>query len=249
MTLSLMGHNNPPSEIEILKERLSEKEAELRKDMKFENAPETIKDEQHAGKITETIKSIKRFIGKVEDIHKSVKAPHLECGRAVDAWKKKMEREIELINDSYIKPLTAFLELKAKEERDRQIEAAKIERERAEALALEAQAHADAGINDTADELLDAAVSSEIMADRMIDKVATATPNQLFKSRSENGATASQSLVWEGEIENISAIDFNKLRKYFTIPEIQKAINAAIRDGVRSLDGVRIGQTTKLNIR
>lgn len=244
-----IGHNNPPSEIEILKEKLSEKENELRKDMKFEKAPETIEDEQHAGRITETIKSIKRFISKVSDIHKDVKAPHLECGRAVDAWKKRLELELEKIISDYTKPLTAFLELKAKEERDRQIEAARIERERAEALALEALAHADAGINDTADELMDAAVGSEIMADRMIDKVATATPNQLFKSRSEYGSTASQSLVWVGEIENISAIDFNQLRKYFTITEIEKAINAAVRDGIRKLDGVKIEQKTKLNIR
>lgn len=244
-----IGHNNPPSEIEILKEKLSEKENELRKDMKFEKAPETIIDEQHAGRITETIKSIKRFISKVSDIHKDVKAPHLECGRAVDAWKKRLEAELEKITSDYTKPLTSFLELKAKEERDRQIEAARIERERAEALALEAQAHADAGVNDTADELLNEAVGSEIMADRMIDKVATATPNQLFKSRSEYGSTASQSLVWVGEIENISAIDFNQLRKYFTIPEIEKAINAAVRDGIRKLDGVKIEQKTKLNIR
>lgn len=249
MTTAPIGHNNPPSEIEILKEKLSEKENELRKTMKFEEVPNEIIDEQHAGKITETIKSIKRFIGQVADIHKDVKAPHLKCGRAVDAWKKKMDRELEIINADYIKPLTAFLELKAKQDRDRQLEAARIERERAEALALEAAAHAEAGINDTADELLETAVGVEIMADRMMEKVCTATPNQLFKSRSDNGATASQSLIWEGEIENISAIDFNQLRKYFTIPEIQKAINAAIRDGVRSLDGVRIGQTTKLNIR
>ncbi len=244
-----IGHNNPPSEIEILKEKLSEKENELRKDMKFETAPETIIDEQHAGRITETIKSIKRFISKVSDIHKDVKAPHLECGRAVDAWKKRLELELETITKDYTKPLTAFLENKAKEERERQLEAAKIERERAEALALEAQAHADVGINDTADELLNEAVGSEIMADRMIEKVATATPNQLFKSRSEYGSTASQSLVWVGEIENISAIDFNQLRKYFTITEIEKAINAAVRDGIRKLDGVKIEQKTKLNIR
>lgn len=247
--IPMMGHNNPPSDMEIVAERLSDREKELRSKMNFIEAPETIADEQEAGRITDAIKGAKGFVKQVADIHESVKKPYLECGRAVDAWKKRLENELNAVIDNYAKPLNAFLEKRAKEERERQIEAARIERERAEALAAEAQAHAEAGIDDTANELLDAAISSEIMADRMEDKVYTATPSQLAKTRSITGASASQRLVWVGEIKNISAIDLNKLRAYFTTEAIQKAINAFIRDGGRDLGGVTIEQRPQLSVR
>lgn len=83
----------------------------------------------------------------------------------------------------------------------------------------------------------------------MEDKVYTATPSQLARARSLHGATASQKLVWVGEIKNISAIDLNHLRSHFTLDAIQKAINAFVRDGGRQLDGVVIQQKTQLAVR
>lgn len=245
----MMGHNNPPTDMEIVVERLSDRERALRLQMKFIKAPETIADEQQAGHVTDAIKGVKNFIREVSDIHETVKKPYLECGRAVDAWKKRLEYELEAISSGYAKPLNAFLEKRAQEERTRQIEAARAERERAEALAIEAQAHAEAGINDTADELMEAAVSTEIMADRMAEKVYTATPSQLARTRSMHGASASQRLVWAGEIKNISAIDLNQLRAHFTLDAIQTAINVFVRDGGRALDGVTIEQKSKLSVR
>ncbi len=67
------------------------------------------------------------MIKKVTDTHKAVKEPYLECGRAVDAWKKRLDAELEAINAKYTKPLTAFLDRRAQEERQRQIEAARID--------------------------------------------------------------------------------------------------------------------------
>jgi len=244
-----IGHNNPPSETEILIDLLAQKEKELRHRMKFAPAPAEIADEQQAGRITDEIKAVKNIIRLVSDIHSTTKKPYLECGRIVDAWKKRLEVELEVICSTFAKPLNVFLDKRAQEERARQIEEARLERERAEALAAEAQAHAQAGISDTANDLLDAAVSSEAMANRIEDHAYTATPSQLAKSRSMHCATASQKLVWIGEIQNISAIDLNKLRAYFTTDALQKAVNAFIRDGGRSLDGVLIEQRPQLNVR
>jgi hypothetical protein len=244
-----IGHNNPPSDMEIVLARLSDHERTIRERMSFPAAPSVIAEEREAGRVTDTIKGIKGLIKKVSDTHKAVKDPYLECGRAVDAWKKKLEGELEVISVGFTGPLNAFLEKRAQEERHRQIEAARAERERAEALAAEAQAHAEAGIDDTANELMDAAISTEIMAERMEDKVHLATPSQLARARSLHGASASQKLVWAGEIKNISAIDLNQLRSHFTVDAIQKAINAFVRDGGRQLDGVLIEQRTQLAIR
>lgn len=246
---ALIGHNNPPSDMEIVLERLAQHERAIRREMAFTPAPQTIADEQEAGRVTDIIKAMKTVIKKVTDTHKAVKEPYLECSRAVDNWKKRLETELDAINAKYAKPLNDFLERRAQEERQRQIEAARVERERAEALAMEAQAHAEAGIADTANDLMDAAVNTEIMAERMEDKVHAAIPSQLVRTRSLHGATASQKLVWVGEIKNISAIDLNQLRSHFTTDAIQKAINTFIRDGGRQLDGVVIEQKTQLAVR
>lgn len=249
MQTAQIGHNLPPSDIEIVAQRLLEGEANLRKNLQFIQPPDVISDELEAGRVTDAMKHAANIIKKVGDIHKATKEPYLECGRACDGWKKRMETEFEIVKSSYAKPLKAFLDKREAEERARQIEAAKAERERAEALAAEAAACEKAGIDDTAQELMDAAVSSEIIAERMEEKVHTATPSQLAKSRSLYGATASQKLVWCGEIENISAIDLNQLRSHFTLDAIQKAINAFVRDGGRTLDGVKIDQKSQLNVR
>jgi hypothetical protein len=249
MLAAQIGHNQAPSDIEIVAQRLLEQEATLSSGMKFMPVPEVIADEQESGRVTDAIKGVANLIRKVADIHKSVKEPYLECGRACDGWKKRMEGELEIVKAGFAKPLNAFLEKKAAEERARQIEAARVERERAEALAAEAAAHEKAGITDTATELMDAALDTEAMAERMEDKVYTAPPSQLTKSRSIYGATASQKLVWSGEIENISAIDLNQLRNHFGLDAIQKAINAFVRDGGRKLDGVQITQKSQLSVR
>lgn len=248
--LATLGHNNPPNDIEIVAQRLTDKEAVLRTNMmNFMAAPEVIADEQEAGRVTDAMKFVAHVTRKVADIHKSIKEPYLECGRACDGWKKRMEGELEIVKSSYAKPLNTFLEKKAAEERARQIEAARIERERAEALAAEAAAHEQAGITETANELMEAAVDIEIMAERMEEKIHTATPAQLAKSRSMFGATASQKLIWTGEIMNISAVDLNQLRSHFTLDAIQKAVNAFVRDGGRKLDGVSIEQKSQLSVR
>ena len=87
------------------------------------------------------------------------------------------------------------------------------------------------------------------MAERMESKVHTATPSQLAKARSFTGSTASQRLVWVAEIVNISAVDLEKLRRYFSNEAIQTAINAFMRNGGRELDGVKIEQKTQLAVR
>ncbi len=250
--IAQVGHNMPPSDIEIVTERLAQKSTAIGTQLaqlKKTPVPSVIEDERLAGEITETIKQIGVIKKEVGDIHKNTKAPYLECGKAVDAWKNGKEAEIDLLRADYAKPLTAYLDKRAAEERARQIEQARIERERAEALAREAELTAKAGIAETADELLDAAISAEATANRIEDNAYTAKPTQLAKARSIYGSSAGQRLVWVGVITNISALDLNKLRQNFADDDIQKAINRFIAAGGRELDGVEIKQQTQLSVR
>lgn len=241
--------NNPPSESEILAEKLKIREAELRQMFSSGKAPLVIADEIEAGNITARIKSIKALISKVGDAHKEIKGPYLECSRIVDAWKNKLEIEFQEIVNSYAKPLTAYLKAREKAERERQLEEARIAREEAERLVLEAAAHEKEGLKETADELINAAAGAEIMADNILTHAHTATPSQLARARSTTGAMASQRLVWVGEITNIAALDLNALRSHFTIEAIQTAVNKFVREGGRELAGVKIEQKSQLSVR
>lgn len=248
MQTAAIGHNNPPSEIDIINESLLGHEAEIRKLMVFGDAPEAIADEQEAGRITQIIKNAKAVISKVADTHKTVKEPSLEAGRACDTWKRRLEDELKAVVTKFSAPLTAFLDAKEKAERARQLEAARKAQQTAEALQREAVAHEDAGIQDTAGELMDAAVHSEFVAGQIIANVNKAKPAQLAKARSFTGATAAQKLVWTGEINNIAAMNLNALRDHFKLEDIQKAINSFVREGGRELDGVTIKQVAQLNV-
>lgn len=245
----MLGHNNPPSDADILSAKLADKEKYIRDQMIPSAPPSIIEDEGQAGLVTDAIKHIVVITKLVVDAHKSIKEPYLEGGKIVDSWKKRLEAELDERKAPYSKFLNEFLDRRASEERARIVEAARIERARSEALAAEAKAHEEAGISDTAVELLDAAIESEALADHIDAKAHMATPSQLAKSRSMYGATASQKLVWTGEIVNIAAIDFNALRSHFPTDAIQKAVNSFVRDGGRQLNGVKIEQKSQLNVR
>lgn len=243
------GHNKPPSDLEIVAERLADQEKALREFIKAIPESKVITDEKEAGIATQAVKDIIGLTSKVDDIHKAVKKPYLDCGRVVDGWKTRLGSELSTIRATHTTFLQKWLDDRAAAERARQLEQARVERERAEALALEARAHEQAGINDTAEELINAAVGSAVMADRIEEKVCAATPAQLAKTRSFTGASASQRLVWTGTIENISAIPLETLRPYFSNDVLQTAVNAFVRDGGRELDGVNIQQKAQLSVR
>lgn len=251
--LASAGHNNPPSDLEIVTYRLAEREEEINAaltSIKSKPLPEVIEDELAAGEVTERIKNLGHVKRGVADAHKEVKAPYLECGRAVDAWKNRIESLIDAERKLAEKPLNAYLSRKAEEERQRQLEIARQQREQAERLAAEAAAHQQAQINDVASELLDAAVKSESTAERIEQNVIHARPADLVKARSTTGAISSQKVAWVGRIISLRGIDLEVLRPYFTEEAVQKALNAFIKAGGRECGGAEIKEEiVGLNIR
>ena len=63
MDLALMGHNNPPSEMEILRERLEAhvEQKETLERLSSKEIPESVDSEDEAGKITDHIKLLTGF--------------------------------------------------------------------------------------------------------------------------------------------------------------------------------------------
>lgn len=243
-----IGHNKPPSDLEILKAALPEKYPEIVLEVKTISEyqiPESVEDDIKSGELTDFVKRVKEAVKDIEAAHKETKAPYWECGKYVDKWKSDYEITLSSIIKKAEKPILDFLNKKAEAERARQLEIAQAEQAKATALLEEAKAHEDAGLNDVADELMNAAVKAETYA----EKIESGDFQQNAKTRSFGGVTSSSSKVWVATIESLQAIDLEALRPYFKEDEIQRALNAAVKNGVRELRGAKITEQSKLNIR
>jgi hypothetical protein len=250
--IATIGDNMPPSDLEIAQSRLDEKERELRKGIASvtkEPLPEIVLDDLEAGKIAERLKSLRVIRKDAESAHESVKAPYLQCTQAIDAWKRNVLAVIAGHEAEASKPLNDFLARKEAAERARQQEMARIEREKAEALAAAAAKHQDAGIADAAGELLDAAVESEQYANRVEINAMNARPADLAKART-GFASASRKTAWVGRIDNLAALNLEKLRPYLKPEALQVALNAFVKNGGRECAGTIIREEISgLNIR
>lgn len=241
-----IGGNNPPSESEILKQRLEGyiKEEKLVNDLVAFKIPDKIESDEKAGEIAGHIKSLKSARKTIETIFTNEKAPFLAAGKVADAWKNARWLKIDDCVTKASNPIIAWNKKKEDGEKARQAELARKAQEEAEALAKEAEAHADAGINDTAEDLLNFAVVEENKANAIIEKA------QDIRGRSYGSfSSASSRKVWVGEIEDASKIDLNLLRDYFSSADIADAVKRAVNGGVRELSGVKIFEQDKLTIR
>tara|TARA_R110000851_G_scaffold20691_2_gene62415 strand:- start:393 stop:1139 length:747 start_codon:yes stop_codon:yes gene_type:complete len=245
--LAEIGHNNPPSEMEILQGRLdgyTNESESLDRLGKFDVIDEITLDGQ-AGQITDHIKALKILKKSITEIHTKEKKPFLECGRQADVWKKDYFFKIEALIETASVPVLAWNKKKEALERKRQLEIARKAQEDADALIDEAAAHADAGIDSTANELMEAAQREEETAEMILNNVSSG-----IVGRSRGGfSSASNSKPWTGMIESKAALDLDALREYLTDEDLNKAIKRAVRNGVRKIRGASIYQEEKLTIR
>jgi len=240
------GHNNPPSEMDVLQERLQgyKEETDTLNRLSKTEIPAEIKDAEESGKITDHIKSLKNLQSGIDKIHKSEKAPYLECGKQVDAWKNWFKGETDSLIRTASLPVLVWNKKKEKAEQLRLAEISLKAEEEAAALAAEAEAHADAGIEDTADELMDLSEREQKKADLVANKIAT------VKGRSRGGMSVSSNRSpWTGELVARGVLEIDKLTEYFTDEEITKAIKRAVKAGAREIRGTRIYQEDKLTVR
>lgn len=240
--------NCPPTELEILQERLDsyKDEAAQFDKLSLREVPEEIIDDSQAGEVTDHIKCLKALSSEIATIHKREKKPFWDCGKAADKWKADYLFKIDnLISDASL-PVINWNRKKEAEERKRQLEIAEKARIDAEALAEEAAQHSEAGIEDTAAELMDAAVQEETKADMISNNLAQG--GIVGRSRGDFSSSSNRK-PWVGVLDSRAALDMDALRQYFTEDDINKAIRKAVRDGVRDIRGVNIYQDEKLTVR
>lgn len=220
------------------------KEEKLINDLTIKEIPAEIMNDEKAGELADYIKSLKSARSNVEKIFKAEKEPFFEACKIADAWKNARWLKIDDCVTKATKPILVWNKKKEDAERARQFELARLAQEEAERLAKEAEAHANAGIEDTAEDLLNFAIEEETKAAAIIEK------SDDVRGRSYgNFSSASSRKVWVGELVSVEQLDLGALRRYFKEDDINKAIARAVNDGVRNILGVKIFETDKLTIR
>ncbi|OAN53859.1 hypothetical protein A6A04_13280 [Paramagnetospirillum marisnigri] len=251
-----IGHNQPPSDIDILRGRLAEENADVldRRDALIaacDRIPPITTDEI-AGKVGDHIKQMTACIKAADGRRVAAKEPFLESGRAVDGFFKSITDPLDLAKKAVERNLTTFLREKEAAERRRRDEEARIAREAAERKAAEARAAAEAlrSETDLTDALASEAAAQQQAADAArAEKEASAKAADLSRTRGDYGAVSSLRTTWEFDGLNRAEIDLEALRPYLPLDGLEKAVRAAIKSGVRELRGVNIFQATSATVR
>ena len=139
---NILAHNQPPTDVDPLAERLPEQYRHLHeRTSKLVEAearlPDSLTDET-VGKVSDFARQIKAVIRAAEDAHRTEKADYLEKGRICDRWLGSIKAPLGDLAARVEARVTAYMRAKEAEERQRR-------QEEARRLAAEAKALAAAG--------------------------------------------------------------------------------------------------------
>lgn len=247
-TIAEIGHNNPPSEIELLKEGLADRSEDIRSraDELLDAAtrvPAVLDSDAVCARASDFVKQLQAAISATEKLRVAEKAPYLCAERVVDGFFKPITDALGKTKTKVDGLISVYLTKKrddesrriAEEKRKADEAAAKALAEAAQA-ALQAQTQADNAAADLAVQKAQAAVerAAEIVT-------------QPIANPQARGDMAMSSLRGKPDYEIIdrSQIDLEVLRPYLSTDAIDKAIRAAINKGHRTIKGLRIFETFK----
>lgn len=251
------GHNNPPSDIELLHTRLEEENRNItaRRDellAAVARIPGEINDEDLAGKVAGFIKQIAACTKAAEAKRTGEKEPFLAQGRVVDGFFKAVTDPLGKAKKEIAHRLTLFQRKQADEERRRREEAEASQRREAERLAKEAVEREAAAKTDA--DLTVAISASESAQQAAADAEqakteAHAKAADMSKIRDAYGAVSSLRTFWDFADLDRDAIDLATLRHHIPLDALERAVRAYIKSGGRELKGVNIFQNTKSAVR
>lgn len=251
-----LGHNNPPTDIDQLKEYLKDTHSphldesrnliQRAKDMMGENP--AIGDDELCGKFSDTIKEITASMKKMESFRTSEKEPFLAGGRTVDSFFKIVIDALDKTKRAVNVPITGYLTEKQNAERRRIAAEAEEKRKLAEAQLNNAVALDEAGMGKAADNTMAKADANTQAAAKLEGQAQTATPAELSRTRGES-SLASLRTEWKGRIVDVDRLDLEKLRHLIGIEALQKAVNAYVKAGNRELNGAIISEESTATTR
>jgi hypothetical protein len=228
--------NNPPSDVEILRDRLAEENLDLieRVDELAGGAERcAVTDDDTAGKAALLVKLINETTKTATDRQKEAKRPHAELADAAFGYFKPMLGNLANAKTSTLAKLDRYRqeqERKAAEERRRLEEEARKRQEEADRIAAMAKTETD----------IDLAVEVEQQARQAAEQAATVAPKEI---RSNYGHLASARKTWDYRIIDPSQVP----SAYMMVNEA--AIKVAIKGGARKIPGVEIFEKTVTVVR
>ncbi len=252
-----IGHNQPPSESDILHNRLEEENRDIvmRRDellAAVDRIPTEISDGDMAGKVAGFVKQISACTKAAETKRVAEKEPFLALERSVDGFFKSVTVPLGKAKKDITHRVKLFQDKQVVEERRRREAEARRQREEAERLAREAAEREAAA---QTDEELDAAISADELARQAAAdaesarRKSAAKAADMSKIRDDHGAVSSLRTFWDFADLDRNTIDLEVLRLHLSEGAMEKAVRAYIKSGGRELSGVRIFENTRAAIR
>ena len=270
------GHNRGPSLEDTMRERAREDHPNLFKRhdellASAERMPKTL-DATSEPKAITFIQQLRAHGNKLEATRTDMKEPYLKGGQAVDSTFKELKAEISGVQSSTNDALTDFQneerkkrEAEAAAERKRLAEEARKQAE-AERKAREEEARKE---RETAERItrelrdekdLEEAIRAEeraMEAERKAAEVAAAPPEPAppvvapapVQTHTEFGGKATLKMVLRCTSFDPQTIDLNAIRPYLKPDAIQKALNLAVRQGIREVEGAVIEEVPESRVR
>lgn len=252
-------HNNPPSDLEYLKDNLELRYIhilqEADKYIKIaEHIPAVFTEENEAEYVTDFIKKVDDVAKRLEKSRKEEKDPFLRQGQFVDDFFNTLrfnlgiseKKNTNSVIERAKRPLSDWLQRKANEERlRREAEADLLRKESNEAVKEVAAAVAEeapaAAISDAMDHAVTMNQVSRIAEERAVAPIASVSTGAL--------GSAALKTKWIGTIKDIENLDLAKLRPYISLNELQKAVDKYVKAGGRNCDGAEIQETLDVGIK
>ena len=229
-----IGHNNPPTELEILHDALQEKNQDL-----AAKAAELHKRALEIGEVSsdEAAEDLLNLIAAIKAVERAAKdrgdadkAPINAQWDVVHGFYKKLAEPLAKVRSGSLEPArTKFLTEKAAREKAAREAAAKAAREAAEKAAAEARlrekwAQDEAERKEAAEAAIRAGVTQAVATE--VEERAGAAPADLARTRTSMGAMGTLVTTLASRVTDRSTVDLVALRPYIS----DDAIVAAIRE-------------------
>lgn len=251
-----IGDNQAPADANPLLDRLNKDHAALlkRRDDLFAaigRTPTEIPDEETAGKMADFVDmQIDAFLERVDEVHKTEKAPFKAAVDTVDSFWHTLKDAIAEGKKNINKVRKAYADKKDALERARRQEAARLAQEEADRKAREAEAARRSANPVKAAVATSEATQAAAVAEQAAEAT-TATPAQLGRSTGAGGGTTSLTRFWDHADLDRNKIDLEALRHHLAGDAIDKAIKAWIKVNknelpAKQIAGVRIFQNTRI---
>ena len=217
-----IGHNNPPTDEDILRDTLVENNVDLvdRVEALMDSMTRTpaVVGADNAGAVGDFIKQLSAANKEATARRVATKEPYLAGGRVVDGFFKGLGGKVEDAKKDMEARLNIHLRVVAAEERAAREEEASIQREEAERAAKAAAE-------------------------------ATAKAADLSRTRGDHGSVSSLRTFWTFSDVERATIDLEVLRHHIPEEALEKAVRSFVKAGGRELAGARIFEDTKTVVR